>query len=251
MSPYDSGMAIDPNDQRALTSVRALRALGMIDLSAETSESFLLRVCELSKLVVPGAQEVSISLLTDGKATTPVSTGTLATSLDEHQYDVGQGPCLAAAEGGEVQRIDDSSSDSRWPQYLERAVPAGLGSSMSIPVPVQAGVAAGLNLYSRSVRSFTEPDAETAQQFAAFAGVAFGNLQAVESNKQLADQLRAAMESRAVIEQAKGALMARRACSSADAFAVLVELSQSTNKKLRVVAQTVVDAATEGQLGPK
>ena len=118
-------------------------------------------------------------------------------------------------------------------------------------MPVQAGIAAGLNLYSSSPKSFTDQDAETAQEFAAFAGVAFGNLHAVESSKQLADHLRAAMESRAVIEQAKGALMARRACSSADAFAVLVELSQSMNKKVRVVAQTVVDAVVEGQLGPK
>jgi GAF domain-containing protein len=250
MSTSNSEMASDRTEARATTSVRALQALGMLDLSAETSESFLLRVCELSKLVVPGAQEVSVSLLQDGKATTPASTGALATNLDEHQYDIGQGPCLAAAEGGEVQRIDDSWSESRWPRYLQRAIPIGLGSSLSIPVPVQAGIAAGLNLYSSSPKAFTQQDAGTAQEFAAFAGVAFGNLHAVETSKQLADQLRTAMESRAVIEQAKGVLMARRACSSADAFAMLVELSQVTNKKLRVVAQTVVDAAAEGRLGP-
>jgi GAF domain-containing protein len=250
MSQSDTVVVNVPSNADALTSVEALQALGRIDLSAETSESFLLRVCELSKIVVPGAEEVSISLLRGGKATSPASTGPLATSLDEQQYELGHGPCLAAAEGGEVQCIVDSFTESRWPDYLARAVQAGLGSSLSIPVPVQAGVAAGLNMYSRTARSFTDQDADTAQRFASFAGVAFGNLQAVETNKQLADQLRTAMESRAVIEQAKGALMARRGCSAADAFDILVELSQSTNKKLRVVAQTVVDATREGQLSP-
>ncbi len=235
-----------PGDARVLTSAGALQALGLIDLSTETSGSFLLRVCELVKIVVPGAQEVSVSLLQGGKASTPASTGPLATTLDEQQYQIGHGPCLAAAEGGEVQRIDDLRNEPRWPDYLRRAVDVGLGSSLSIPVPVQTGVAAALNLYSTTARAFTAEDVETAQNFAAYAGVAFGNLQAVQTSKQLAEQLRTAMESRAVIEQAKGVLMAGRRCSAADAFTILVELSQTTNKKLRVVAQSVVDATSDG-----
>lgn len=106
-----------------------------------------------------------------------------------------------------------------------------------------------MNLYSRTAASFTDGDAQTAQEFASYAGVAFGNLQAVQTSKELAEQLRSAMASRAVIEQAKGVLMERHRCSAADAFAALVELSQTTNKKLRVVAQTLVDASTRGGPG--
>ena len=166
--------------------------MGLIDLSTETSGSFLLRVCELAKIVVPGAQEVSVSLLQGGKASTPASTGPLATILDEHQYQSGHGPCLAAAEGGEVQRIDDLRNEPRWPDYLRRAVDVGLGSSLSIPVPVQAGVAAALNLYSTTAKALTAEDVETAQNFAAYACVAFGNLQAVQTSTYLAEQLRTA-----------------------------------------------------------
>ncbi len=230
----------------ALHRVRAVQTLGLIDLSVETSGSFLLRVCELAKDVVPGAQEVSVSLLQGGRANTPASTGPLALVLDEQQYALDHGPCLAAAEGGEIQRIQDAGQESRWPDYLPRAIDAGLGSSMSVPVPVQSGVAAALNLYSRAARAFTDEDAATAREFASFAGVAFGNLQAVETSRQLAEQLRTAMQSRAVIEQAKGVLMVRRRCTAAEAFDLLVELSQSTNRKLRVVAQSLVDATSAG-----
>jgi GAF domain-containing protein len=226
------------------TAHGAFQSLGLIDLSKETTQSFLMRVCELAKVVVPGADEVSVSLLQGGKASTPASTGALATALDERQYERGHGPCLAAAEGGEIQHIDDAATELRWPDDVPAARQAGLGSSLSVPVPVQTGVASGLNLYSTAPGAFRDADCETAQEFAAFAGVAFGNLQAVETSRQLAEQLKSAMESRAVIEQAKGVLMGARRCSAVDAFALLVELSQSTNQKLRVVAQAVVDETT-------
>jgi AmiR/NasT family two-component response regulator len=58
-----------------------------------------------------------------------------------------------------------------------------------------------------------------------------------------AEQLREAMRSRAVIEQAKGVLMARRRCSPDEAFDVLREVSQTSNTKLREVARALVDEA--------
>jgi AmiR/NasT family two-component response regulator len=61
---------------------------------------------------------------------------------------------------------------------------------------------------------------------------------------QVAEQLQQAMQSRAVIEQAKGILMGQRRCSARDAFDILVRLSQATNRKLRDVAQALVEDAT-------
>ena len=61
---------------------------------------------------------------------------------------------------------------------------------------------------------------------------------------QVAEQLQTAMRSRAVIEQAKGVLMGQRRCTSQEAFDVLVQRSQHTNRKLRDVAQAVVEQAT-------
>ena len=227
---HDQGGAVDPFEQLAL-----------IDLTAETTGSFLQRVCELAACVVPGAEDASVSLVTGGRSSTPASTGPLARALDELQYATGYGPCLAAAEGREVQRIDDAATEARWPEYLPAARSAGLASSLSVPVPVGGGRHAALNLYSRAPRAFTPEDAATASRFASYAGVAFGSVAAIEGTRQLAEQLHTAMESRAVIEQAKGVLMANRSCSSAEAFAVLVELSQKSNTKLRAVAQAVVD----------
>jgi AmiR/NasT family two-component response regulator len=63
-----------------------------------------------------------------------------------------------------------------------------------------------------------------------------------ESTRTLAEQLQTAMESRAVIEQAKGVLMGQRRCTADEAFEILVKLSQQSNRKLREVAQALVDS---------
>ncbi len=65
-----------------------------------------------------------------------------------------------------------------------------------------------------------------------------------ESTAKLAQQLDLAMQSRAVIEQAKGILMGQRLCTADEAFTLLVDLSQRSNRKLRDVAQALVDSAT-------
>jgi AmiR/NasT family two-component response regulator len=65
-----------------------------------------------------------------------------------------------------------------------------------------------------------------------------------QAQGQMADQLQTAMQSRAVIEQAKGVLMGQRRCQADEAFNILIKLSQDSNKKLREVAQALIDHST-------
>ena len=67
-----------------------------------------------------------------------VSTGELATDLDETQYERGQGPCLHAARTGELTEIPDTRTDNRWPDYMPRAVEHGDLSSLSVPLAIEA-----------------------------------------------------------------------------------------------------------------
>jgi hypothetical protein len=80
---------------------------------------------------VPGADVVSVSLVSDGNAETVVFTGELARELDERQYERGYGPCLDAAAGGETLVIRDARTETRWPDYAAVAVERGSLSSMS------------------------------------------------------------------------------------------------------------------------
>lgn len=235
-----------PSTPRPLSvsdAAEAFAELGRIALSENTTESVLQRVADLARSVVPGAAEVSVTLLNDRAGATVVQTGDLALQLDESQYERGHGPCLDAAAGGQTVIITDARTEQRWPEYTPGAVVQGSLSSMSIPIPVQKQVVAALNIYGIEARAFDTDSVTLGETFASYAAVAIANMQLYEANSQLAEQLQKAMASRAVIEQAKGILMGDRRIPASQAFDILVKLSQDSNRKLRDVAQALVDQA--------
>jgi GAF domain-containing protein len=224
----------------------AFEELARITLADHSLDTVMDKVAALTKRTIPGAAEVSVTFVHGGKATTAAYTGALALHLDERQYDRGYGPCLASIDGGEPMHVPDMTTETRWPDWAAEASQQGAGSSLSIPVPVQREVAAALNIYSTTPHAFDSGAVELASTFAAYAGVALANMHLYEAQGKVAEQLQTAMTSRAVIEQAKGILMGTRRCSAEDAFDLLVKLSQETNRKLRDVAQALVDDARTG-----
>jgi AmiR/NasT family two-component response regulator len=108
-------------------------------------------------------------------------------------------------------------------------------------------VVGALNLYASTSQPLAEEIISLAQAFASYAGVAVANAALYSHTAELANQMRAAMESRAVIEQAKGILMARHCYSADDAFKNLSRLSQNSHRKLRDIAQSIVDGTRSDQ----
>jgi transcriptional regulator with GAF, ATPase, and Fis domain len=230
---------VDPRDAFA-----QLAALSFDDTSLDV---MLERIAELAKLVIPGVAEASVSLVVHDKATTAAYTGRLALDLDETQYGRGYGPCLDAALGEEVREISDARSEQRWPGYTTAAIERGSLSSLSVPVPVREAVRGALNLYGIEAHAFDDEARQLARTFASYAAVAVHNLHLYESTRELAENLDLAMQHRAVIEQAKGILMSQRRCTATEAFNLLAAASQRSNRKLRDIAQGIVDGvAGEG-----
>jgi GAF domain-containing protein len=234
-------------DDRAgrLDPSEAFAELGRIVLGQQSLEDILGVVVNLAQRVMPMPVEASITLMAGDDATTAAFTGDLAMSMDERQYDDAAGPCLAAATGNQVVSVPDVSEESRWPGYAKAAEAAGVGSSLSIPLPVQRQVTGALNFYAFEADAFDADSGALAASFASYAAVAVANAHLYESTSRLADQMVQAMESRAVIEQAKGILMRDRGCTSAEAFDALVELSQQSHRKLREIAQLLVDQVAD------
>ncbi len=226
-----------------------LGELARIVLAEETLDSVLSKVVELTKSVIPAADEVSLTLVRKGRAETAAYTGTMAMQADERQYGLHAGPCLHAGQGGEILRVDDMRDEDRWPDYGPQAVRIGVLSSLSVPLPIQEDLVGALNVYARTPNAFDDADVAAAEVFAAYAAVAVANADTFASTAETADHLRAAMVHRATIEQAKGILMARGGLSPDDAFNLLVKASQRENRKLREVAQDLVERAQQRQPG--
>jgi GAF domain-containing protein len=229
-----------PTDSQSPPQARAaLDELGRLLLSEQTTQSVLQRVVDLVQQAMPVGTEVSITLVRGEQATTAAFTGELADELDGTQYARGHGPCLEAALGGLVVEIPDGRTEDRWPDYLPTFLNRGALSAIAAPVPA-AQLTAGLNVYARAAGAFTADDRAALVAFAAYAGAALTNMDALQDARDLAEGLQKAMEFRAVIEQAKGILIERHKVTADPAFRMLVDASMHTNRKVRDVAEHLV-----------
>ncbi len=225
---------------RPISTAEALERLGRLSLREQSMQSALQTVADLAKSVMPGMPETSVSLVVDDRPRTPVHTGQLAMDLDEVQYGRGHGPCLHAAATGEVVEIADAQTESRWADCTVRAVERGSLSSLSVPLPISEGVRGALNIYAREPHALGDDSRSAATHLAPYAAVAAGNMHAYTSAREMADNLEVALESRAVIDQAKGILMERHKLTADQAFQQLAQVSMAANVKLRAVADHLV-----------
>lgn len=221
-----------------------LSALLRIRLDRGPLEDVLQQLVDIARDALPGADAVSTTLLRGDKAWTAAYTSQLALDADEMQYERGYGPCMDAGRTGTVMRVEDMREEARWPDYAAHVVAHGVLSSVSVPLPIQTDVIGALNCYSGKPAAFADESVAIAEELAAHVAVAVGNAVAYTDATTLVEQMRAAMNSRAVIDQAMGIVMAQNRCNPATAFRILTRASQNRNVKLRDLARSTVDAVS-------
>jgi transcriptional regulator with GAF, ATPase, and Fis domain len=220
--------------------------LGRLRLTDTNTQELLTQVANLVGQSLPGADQASVTLVRGERAHTAAFSGLTALHLDEVQYEYGHGPCLDAAANAQTVVISDMATDDRWREFAARAAQMGILSSLSVGLPVQQDIVGALNVYGRKVDAFDGDAVTAAETFASYAAITVANVVTHENTRSLAEHMQKAMESRAVIEQAKGILMGQRGCDADEAFAILVRLSQQTNRKLRDVASLLVEKTVQG-----
>ena len=179
-----------------------------------------------------------------GSPLAPVAIGTTpgpAAAVDGAQIAAGDGPAMAAYSDDTTVVSADLPADARWPR-LVRHLPDGAGSCVATPLRADGDVTGVLAVYlpggrAAEVQPAVELLADTVAALVA-------ELEAKSRLAVLAADLEKAMESRAVIEQAKGIIMAERRCDDEEAFAYLVRLSSNSHVKLRDLARSVVTQAS-------
>ena len=219
----------------------SLRALSRFFVGDGTVQETLQKVADLANEAVEGSDMVGLTMGVDGRVRTAVFTDEAAPEIDQSQYETGIGPCLDAFRTGKVNWIPSTEKDTTWPPFSEACDAHGILSTLSMPVVANGEGLGALNFYSRTRDAFTGSD-PTAEAFATQAAVVLANAQAYWDARTLSEQLSQAMQSRATIEQAKGIIMATGKTAD-EAFQVLVRASQRENRKLREIAQGIVDEA--------
>src|SRR3954452_2141899 len=214
--------------------------------AAEVRLNRLLNLILEAAVEALGFDAATVTARHAGDLATVAATDQRLIALDDAQYETGEGPCLAVLEPRDPISLDDAGElEDRWEYFSRTAAHMGIHSTLSMHLPVDsADVAASLNLYSKQRLELGAEQVAAAAPFAEQLAAAIVSVDAYRSTARLARDMAEAMRSRAVIEQAKGMLMADQRIGADEAFERLTQLSQHANMKLRDIAQRIVTERT-------
>ena len=180
-----------------------------------------------------------------GTARSAAASGERARVLDRVELEDGDGPCARATASGAPAEADLAQCVEEWPRFGALAADFGLVTAIGLPIETPAHRGA-LNVFA-----FTELSREARQLLPLLADqvmTAVANAELYESSQALAGHLERALETRGVIERAKGVLIARQGCDPDQAFDILRRASQRLNRKLHDIATDLVANATTGEV---
>jgi len=212
--------------------------------AVESVEQTLRRVAGLCLRAVPGCLGSGVSLRA-GTMWADVAVPDWLGAVDHDQYATGIGPCIDAVLTGSPTLVGDTAGEDRWGSFGAVAAQYGVRSLLAMPLGVRGRVVGALGLYAADPHVLDNVSTELTDVLAVQAGAALSNTEIVEANRRRAENLSAAMSSRAGIEQAKGLLMGREGCSPEEAFRLLQHTSQTQHVKLHEVAQRLLASARD------
>ena len=208
-------------------------------------EPTLMGIGHLAVSVIPSCEEAGVTLERGGLVSMRVTTGSTAEAVDSYQYEIEEGPCVAAADSQRPILIEDMAREDRWPRFASMAASQGVKSSYAIPMILEEEMIGVLNLYSVD-NAFGSADEEIGTRFADQAALAVRHSSTFNKAREMIDHLHRALETRDVIGAAVGIIMYRDGLNMEAAFTLLKEESQRDNLKLRQVAESVVSKFEAG-----
>lgn len=232
----------------ARTAEHGLVALAWLAASHLGERERLERVARVVADALPPSASVGIALGAPWAPEAVVTTGARAAALGAAQAAAGEGPSVSAWTHGGSTRTADLAADPRWPRLAAAARGADVRSALAVLLHADAGAVGVVAAYAAGAAAFTDEDLHTVELLASAAGAALTALRQRAHAEAEAARLTRALASRAVVDQAKGVVMALRGGSADDAFAYLTRLGQTQNVTLQLVARRVVEQARTGTL---
>jgi len=217
--------------------VEFARALGGCD----SAEEVLQRLADSCRRLLP-ATGVGVLLADDGDLTVAVTNSELGELAERIEVETGDGPCVAALRSGALVAVPDlAAAADRYPAFAPRALEAGVGSIYGIPLSGRGEMVGVLDVVHDAPLELAAGDVAVAQMLA---DVGVSYIYAVrlhERSSALASQLQRALDTRVVIEQAKGILAERHGEPLSTAFERLRRHARSNSRTVREVAAQVID----------
>jgi GAF domain-containing protein len=166
-----------------------------------------------------------------------------AAPLEELQAEHGEGPCVDAFEDKQPVAADDLAAEERWPRFSPAAVDRGLRAVLASPIPYSDQAVGVVTVFAGQAHAWTEAEQEAIVAFTELVALLILNAMEASERGKLAGHLQVALDSRVVIEQAKGVLIGRHGLTTRQAFDRLRRQARDQRRPLSEVARAVVSAA--------
>lgn len=161
--------------------------------------------------------------------------------LELFEVQNAEGPCLDAYRKGDEVVNEPLTADGRWPSFAARARSIGLEAVHALPLRYDGQVVGVLNVFDEKARTLGEPEKKLARALAGIAVFSILRARVLRHATEHAGRLQHALDSRVVVEQAKGVLSERLGIDVASAFQLLRRYSRNTNERMAVVARRLVE----------
>ncbi len=169
--------------------------------------------------------------------------------LELFQLQANEGPCMDAYRTGEPILIDDlAAAAGRWPFFAPQAAKQGFAAVHAVPLRLRGEVIGALNLFGRRVSRLSSADLKVAQALADTATIGILQERAIRRGEVLTEQLQTALNTRLIIEQAKGVLFHAGNLDMDDTFDMLRRYCRSHSARLSDVARLLATAALDPRL---
>lgn len=222
----------------------ALTRLASLPTTTSDLQSLITAAASVCHQALGPDVEVTVSLGSPDEPCAVASTHLIAQQVDGAQISHGEGPCATAYETRQTVYTPDVRSDARW-TGLANDVPPAVRAVIAVPLETEIEVVGALIVYATTGRGI-EGLIEAAEMLGATVAAILHEHGLKTDLRRLASDMERALQSRAVIDQAKGLVMAARGCTAEEAFHHLVQLSNARQVKLRDVARELVDRCTDG-----
>jgi transcriptional regulator with GAF, ATPase, and Fis domain len=162
------------------------------------------------------------------------------------ELQVEEGPCFDAYRTqAPVICASPDEAAQRWPEFARNAEEAGFAAFSAVPMRLRADVVGALNLFSTDARALCDSDIKVVQAMADIATIGILQERSIRDAHAFSTQLEVALESRVVIEQAKGIVAERTHISVDEAFEQIRSFARAHNRLLSETARQIIDGALE------
>ena len=228
----------------------ALSQMAGLVLSRETVDTALELVTSLAATATAGTLGAGVTVVDEHGKRSRAASNSATEEADALQYEFDEGPCLTAWRTREVVRIDDTTTDGRWPRWNEAARALGVRSVLSAPLRMGEESIGAMKVYCERPQNYGAQDEHVMRLLAGQAAILLANSQSLQEARRLSRQLTEALAGRDAIARATGVLLAQGAASEQDAFATLAAVARQADRPVQDVARALVAAVAARNTRP-